>query len=370
MAKKNKPKATTVSTGPFVLLCLLLGLVGGAFFVPLAEELHASFMLLPALREDIAGALMAVEPQLSQLLVGLGVFGLGSALIVRLALNGYARLQLKALTKRLRDQDLLPYHIEANKKRRGLRGVQEGMDELFDSYVIQLKLAHVEREKYRSALDKYADPTVGQRLRYSTDEDHHIKSERRAVAVIFSDIRGFTAMSEVLQPEQVVMILNEYFAFATDAVNKNGGKVNKFIGDAVMAIFDAPAAYKENAHAAKNAITAALAMQEAFQRALPKWQEKIPQVFSCNLGVGVHYGEAILGNLGSAERVEYTAIGDTVNFASRLCSLAKPGQVVVSEDTFEIVQDGFSGTAQDPVAVKGKTGLHATYVVKRKGFTL
>jgi adenylate cyclase len=80
----------------------------------------------------------------------------------------------------------------------------------------------------------------------------------------------------------------------------------------------------------------------------------------------VHYGEAILGNLGSAERMEYTAIGDTVNFTSRLCSLAKGGQVRVSESCFERVHDIFEGEVQEAVAVKGKTGLHATYVVTRR----
>jgi adenylate cyclase len=131
-----------------------------------------------------------------------------------------------------------------------------------------------------------------------------------------------------------------------------------------MAVFEVPS-YSENS-AAKNAILAALEMQEEFQRHLPTWKTRIPQRFDCNLGVGVHYGEAILGTLGSDERREYTAIGDTVNFASRLCSLAKPGQVRVSEDGFERVQEFFDGQAQEAVPVKGKTGTHVTYVVSRK----
>ncbi len=117
---------------------------------------------------------------------------------------------------------------------------------------------------------------------------------------------------------------------------------------------------------ARASILAALAMQEEFQRHIPTWKTRIPQRFDCNLGVGVHFGEAILGTLGSSERMEYTAIGDTVNFASRLCSLAKPGQVRCSEDCFERVQDSFDGQAQEAVALKGKAGTHVSYVVTRK----
>jgi adenylate cyclase len=242
--------------------------------------------------------------------------------------------------------------------------VQKGVLELFESYVEQLHGAHTEKKRYQEALNTYADPTVAERLKNAQHGHQNIRPERKSVAVLFSDIRGFTAMSEILLPEQVVELLNDYFSFSTSAINKNNGKVNKFIGDAVMATFEVPA-YSENS-APKNAILAALQMQEEFQRHIPTWKTRIPQRFEVNLGIGVHFGEAILGTLGSEERREYTAIGDTVNFASRLCSVAKAGQVRVSEDCFERVQEFFDGQAQEAVAVKGKTGTHVTYVVTRK----
>ena len=345
-----------------------LGLVASLFVASLASQLRAlASLYYPRMRPEVAMAIQAMEPMLSQSLVGLVLVGMGGYVVFSLGLSGFARSVLSDLVDRLREQDLLPYHFESQRSRRTLLAAQEGVHELFDAYVIQLKTAQLERAKFQAALGSYADPTVAEKLRSGAGTGN-IKSERRAIAVLFSDIRGFTTMSEKLEPEQVVMILNDYFAFSTAAISAQGGKVNKFIGDAVMAIFEEPPAYKEDTSAPRQAINAALAMQEEFSRHLPQWKERIPQVFDCNLGVGVHYGEAVLGNLGSAGRMEYTAIGDTVNFASRLCSLAKPGQVRVSEDCFERVQEHFLGEQQEPVAVKCKTGLHATYLVSRKRF--
>ena len=348
------------------LACVLFGVAAGAFFTQLAERVHQLIKSYEIqLQPSVAQALEAAEPQLSHMLIGLFIFGLGAYLLVTLALNSYARSLLAALVRRLREKGLLPYSFEANKKRSGLLNTQQGIFELFDNYVDQLQGAHSEKKRFQEALNTYADPNVMERLRGARHGSQTIKSERRPVAVLFADIRGFTAMSEVLLPEQVASILNDYFTFATAAVNKNGGTVNKFIGDAVMALFEQGPAYKEGS-APKSAILAALQMQEEFQRFVPVWKVRMPQRFEAGLGVGVHFGEAILGTLGSSERMEYTAIGDTVNFASRLCSLAKPGQVRCSEDCFERVQDSFEGQAQEAVALKGKAGTHVSYVVTRK----
>jgi class 3 adenylate cyclase len=360
--------ATRAKTSFLFLACLLLGLLGGAYLDALADLLRSQVaMHYNELRPDVAQVLRDLEPQLSRLVVGVLLFGFGAFVLASLSLSGYSRSLLNALVKRLRDKDLLPYSFEASKKRGGLLETQAGILQLFDSYVDQLHEAHNERKRYEEALGTYADANVAERLRGAKHGTQAIKTERRPVAVLFADIRGFTAMSEVLLPEQVELILNDYFAFATAAVKKNGGTVNKFIGDAVMALFEQGPAYREY-NAAKGAIQAALEMQEEFDRFLPVWKTRIPQRFEAGLGVGVHYGEAILGTLGSPERMEYTAIGDTVNFTSRLCSLAVAGQVRVSEDCFERVQEFFEGEAQEAVTVKGKTGTHATYVVGRKRF--
>lgn len=364
MAKKQN--RTRAGAAFIFVACAFLGLSGGFFLLPLAEMLRALIAgYYPVMRADVAYGIQATEPLLSQGIVGLVVFGFGTFLLVGIALNGFARSMLNSLVDNLREKDLLPYSFETKKKRRTLYDVQAGVFDLFESYVSQLHGAHTEKQMFKQALNSYADPNVAERLKRS-GADGDIKSERRPVAVLFADIRGFTAMSEILLPEQVVGILNDYFAFSAKAVTKNGGTVNKFIGDAVMALFEQPAAYKEDASAGRNAILAGLEMQEEFQRMMPIWKARIPQRFDTNLGVGVHFGEAILGTVGSEERREYTAIGDTVNYTSRLCSIAKPGQVRVSEDCFERVQEYFDGIAQEAVALKGKAGTHVTYVVNRK----
>ncbi len=361
MALKN------ARTGTFLvfLTCCSFGIGFGVVFNPLTAQLRASIASIPNLRPDIAQALAGAEPLLSQFCIGLVLFGLGSYLIARLALRGFTARLLGSLSSALKMQGLLSYEYEAKKERKKHGDYQQGIIFLMDSYVERLAEAHNEREKYKSALSTYADPVVQARLKYEIDHSQ-IKSEKRNVAVLFSDIRGFTSMSEKMLPEEVVHILNDYFAFSTEAINRNKGAVNKFIGDAVMALFEDPRPYQEDQSAVRNAINAALTMVEEFHSRLPQWQAKISTPFTCDIGVGVHYGEAILGNLGSMERQEYTAIGDTVNFASRLCSVAKGGQVRVSEPCYERVHLFFEGAAQEPVAVKGKTGLHTTYVVSRK----
>ena len=355
------------STGTFqvFLACAIFGVLLGVLFNPLAAQLRHALASIPDLRADIAQDLANAEPMLSEAAMGLLLFGLGAYVIARLVLLSLVKRMLGGLSASLKAKGLLTYHFEAKKDRKRHRDYQEGVIFLLDSYVEKLAESHSDAEKYKSALMSYADPTVQQQLQYSVDQ-HQIKSDKRNVAVLFSDIRGFTSMTEKMLVEEVVYILNDYFAFSTDAINKNKGKVNKFIGDAVMAIFEDPPAYQEGESAAKNAINAALSMVENFHAAMPRWKDKLSSPFNCDVGIGVHYGEAILGNLGSNERMEYTAIGDTVNFTSRLCSLAKPGQVRVSESCFERVHDVFDGQAQEPVAVKGKTGLHATYVVSRR----
>lgn len=354
-----------MGTFPALFICIASGVLLGAFFNTLASELRHAHQSLTEVKPEIHQVVDALEPMLSDALMGIVLFGLGSYIIARLVLLAFTRRVLTSLAAAMKAKGLLPYTFEAKKNRKGHRDYQEGVIFLLDSYVERLAEAHSSAEKYKAALLSYADPTVQQRLQYETDQ-HQIKSDKRNVAVLFSDIRGFTSMSEKLLPEEVVYILNEYFSFSTEAINKNKGKVNKFIGDAVMAIFEDPPAYQEEGSAAQNAINAALSMVENFHAAMPRWKEKLASPFTCDIGVGVHYGEAILGNLGSNERMEYTAIGDTVNFTSRLCSMAKAGQVRVSESCFERVHEVFDGQAQEPVAVKGKTGLHATYVVARK----
>jgi adenylate cyclase len=138
----------------------------------------------------------------------------------------------------------------------------------------------------------------------------------------------------------------------TECVVKYKGTVNKFIGDGLFAMFGAPVSYIENQH---NAVNSALAMRECLDKINDKYEPLIGK--RIEIGIGIHTGEVIVGNIGSENRIEYTAIGDTVNLTSRIESLTKscPNGILISEATYEAVNDSFEVKAWEPVEVKGKT---------------
>jgi len=225
--------------------------------------------------------------------------------------------------------------------------------------------ARKEKEKFQDALSKYADPTLSTRLKEQTSFAG-VGTQKISCAVLFCDIRGFTAMSEALKVEEVVFVLNDYFSIGSQVIAKNSGQINKFIGDAILAVFQDPPGYMTGSTACKNAVAAGMELVAAFRRQRLFWGSKIHTPFDVDLGVGVHYGELIMGNFGSPQRMEYTVIGDTVNFASRLCSLAQRGQVRASEECFNIVDGYFTADKTDPVKVKGKSGEYSTFLLTGK----
>ena len=340
----------------------LFCLIGGAAFAiwvdTLAAMLREAYQL--SFHPDLDLALAPYEPALSRALVGMLLAGFGSFILWVVVVRRFAAMMLKNLTSLLRDRKLLPYKYKAPLKE-SLASQQDKIFNLMEHYVDTLSEVSKDKKRYQEALDVYADPTVSQGMARGKKE--LLNSQRRNVAILFSDIRGFTSMSERLKPEQVVAVLNDYFMFSTEAISANHGKINKFIGDAVMAVFeDRPHAEKGN-NASRNAIAAGLAMAERYHQMVPVWQGRAAAEISSAIGIGIAYGPAVMGNLGSKERMEYTAIGDTVNFAARLCGLAAGKEVRVSEDAFDLVRDYYVARTCDPVAVKGKTGLFTTYSI-------
>jgi adenylate cyclase len=206
-----------------------------------------------------------------------------------------------------------------------------------------------QREKQR--LSRFFSPDVLRAVVRDRD-GRSLRPRRRLVTVLFADIRGFTSISERLQPEQVDEMLQEYLTVMTEVVFRHGGTVDKYIGDAIMGLYNAP--YEDPDHALK-AIRTALEFQE---RAIPfsaRWQAKLGVTIRC--GVGINSGEAVVGSLGSRQRNEYTAIGDTVNLAARLESITKDYNVpiIISEYTYEYVKGRFPTHELDTVTVKGKS---------------
>jgi adenylate cyclase len=171
----------------------------------------------------------------------------------------------------------------------------------------------------------------------------------QTITVLFADIRGFTSISEHANPEKVVGLLNRYFTAMSEIIFAHGGTLDKYIGDGLMAIFGAPTATPEDA---LNALKAAVEMQK---RLITLNEElKIAGFAEIQVGIGLHTGEATIGYIGSEQRSEYTAIGDTVNVASRLEGIAGGRQILISEATAEAAGNIFSLTPREPISVKNR----------------
>jgi len=187
-------------------------------------------------------------------------------------------------------------------------------------------------------------------------ENTWLKGHRNKATVLFCDIRGFTSFSEEKEPEEIVEGLNEYFEIATRAVMNHGGYVDKFIGDAVLAVFGVPVYHKD--HMAR-AVMAAVEMQQSFKKANPK-----KNILLGSIGISINSGIVVSGNIGSQVKMEYTVIGDMVNVASRLNSLAQSGEIVVSENIYTHLKSKLDVTPLPPQPIKGKTDLVASFIIR------
>ena len=181
----------------------------------------------------------------------------------------------------------------------------------------------------------------------------------RTIAVLFSDIRGFTSMAERLPPQTVVRILNDYFSEMTPIVFEHQGMLDKYMGDNLMALFGVP---YESEDAAVNAVAAAVAMQRRLQELSPELKEET--LADISVGIGISYGTGTVGYIGSKERTDYTAVGDVVNLAARLEKQARAGQIIISESVKQAVADRFEVAPVGLIAVKGRTEPVEVYEVK------
>ncbi|MBI4636889.1 MAG: CHASE2 domain-containing protein [Candidatus Rokubacteria bacterium] len=214
-----------------------------------------------------------------------------------------------------------------------------------------------QREKRR--LSQFFSPSVLREV-VRHREGVSLGSTRRILTVLFSDIRGFTSISERLQPEEVAEMLGEYLTEMTEIVFRHGGTVDKYIGDCVMALYNVP--FEDPEHA-KNAVRTGLEFQERTLAVSARWEAKLG--IKIRNGVGINTGEAVVGTLGSRQRLEYTAIGDTVNLAARLESITKDygTSIIISEFTWEYVRNDFMTRELGEVTVKGKTRPVKIYAV-------
>lgn len=236
------------------------------------------------------------------------------------------------------------YEVQLERKRK------DELKILTDSFV---KMGHglAERERLKDAFGRFTNKEIAEK---AMRNELSLGGENKNVTVFFSDIRSFTAMSEKLTPEEVVEFLNEYMTRMVKCVDATGGVVDKFIGDAIMAVWGAPVSAGSPKDDALNGIKASLLMRKELYDLNKEREAK--GLIPVHIGCGLNSGDVIAGQIGSEKRMEYTVIGDTVNTASRTEALNKPfhTDVLITENTWQLVKDEILVEEMPGVKVKGK----------------
>ena len=215
--------------------------------------------------------------------------------------------------------------------------------------------------KVKNTFKRYVSKQVVDEL-LDDDAKLNLGGEEREVTILFSDIRGFTSMSENMSPENVVSTLNEYFSDMIDIVFKYNGTLDKIIGDELMIVYGAPISAKDDT---QRAVTTAVEMQKQITRLNNKRKKRNDMPISA--GIGINRGIVVSGNIGSRDMMDYTVIGDTVNLGARLCSAAGSGEILVSSTVWKETQKHYSYKKLEPIKVKGKKNKVGVYRIDHDG---
>jgi adenylate cyclase len=217
----------------------------------------------------------------------------------------------------------------------------------------------LERRRLREVLGRSVDPRVMERLlaNHSTD---FLKGERAVLSVLYGDLRGSTMLAEETDPELLVGFVNHYLGQMTDIILGHEGTLDKFVGDEVMALFGAP--FPQADHALR-AVRVGLEMQQAHQTVMQIWQER--GINPAPMGIGIATGELIVGEMGCSQRADYTVIGRAANLGARICSAAKAGEVLICQQTYELVQDKVEAAPITGLQFKGVNRDVVVYRVNR-----
>jgi len=204
----------------------------------------------------------------------------------------------------------------------------------------------------QESFGKYVGPQILE-LILKNPEDTWLRGQTNEATILFADIRGFTTYSESKAPNVIVDELNQFFEIANKTILNHDGYIDKFIGDGVLAVFGVPVYQKDHI---KNAVSAAFEMQQAFRSAGAS-----ANVLLSSIGIGIHTGLVVSGNIGSPVKMEYTVIGDSVNVASRISEIASPGEIIISSNILEQIPDFIEVQALQPHKIKGRSRPIKTY---------
>jgi len=216
-----------------------------------------------------------------------------------------------------------------------------------------------EEEELRYRLSRYVGDNLVEKL-VNSKNGVFLENERKEVTILFADIRSFTAIAERMKAEEVVSMLNQFFGIMVDIIFRYNGTLDKFIGDELMAVFGLIPSENGASH---NAVQAAVQMQYATEDLMKARAKQGKETFE--IGIGVNTGSAIVGNVGSENRMDYTVVGDSVNVAARLEQIAKGGEIFVGEQTYRQTQDSFRLQRKGKLLIKNKTEPVNCYKVLR-----
>jgi class 3 adenylate cyclase len=232
--------------------------------------------------------------------------------------------------------------------------------EQIKGYALHAAVAQTKEQKLRNIFQKYVPHAVIEQFIASPEQ--MLIGENRILAVLFSDVRGFTGIAEKMQPDEIVESLNRYFGLMVDVIMARGGFVDKYIGDAIMAYFGAPVRREDDA---VQSVMAGLEMLDAVNE-FNTWQQRKGRS-PFHIGIGINYGGVTVGNIGSEKKMDYTVIGDMVNLASRLEGLTKKyhAPFIISDSVYRKVKGEVRCRQLDTVAVKGRKLGTAIFEVRR-----
>jgi adenylate cyclase len=228
---------------------------------------------------------------------------------------------------------------------------------LVGSIVCRIVIEQSDRRFVKDLFGRYVSPQVAKEILGLADSGQlRLGGETREVTILFADMRNFTKISERMSPDAIVSMLNTYLSIMIDKVLQNGGMVNKFAGDNIMAVWNAPESEPEHAQLAVKAAWEA----QQIMNGLPQSDPSLPKV---QFGIGINTGEALAGNVGSSGRAEYTVIGDSVNLAARICGVTPGSEVWIGPETYRQAKDYLQVEELEPQTFKGKTEQVAVYRV-------
>ena len=272
-------------------------------------------------------------------------------------------LSQKVMEVRNSDQQMIGLEMKSRIPKRGLVSLSLNMSPLKDAghltQGVAIVLDDLTEKRRLEAQTRLFERMVSPAVINQIDPNQlQLGGKRTQITTLFADVRGFTSFSEQLDPEMLVSVLNRYLSAAADVVLAEDGTIDKFLGDAIMAWLNAPIPQEDHS---LRAVRAALGIC----RSIFAIHRELPPAFHLNFGVGIHYGEAVLGLVGTEKRLDYTAIGDSVNTAKRIQENSAGGQILISEEVYRQVADHVEVRLVEPILAKGKALPVVVYDVLR-----